>query len=89
VLEVSDDGIGLSLDKIAPLLSGQTLGVGVASMRARIEDLGGVLQILPQAKGLMIRAAMPRRRASDVLSPVRQTRPPNFYNSPEPSVAAS
>jgi PAS domain S-box-containing protein len=89
VLEVSDDGIGLPLDKIVPLLSGQTLGVGVASMKARIEDLGGVLQILPQAKGLMIRAAMPRRRASDALSPVQQTRQPDLYNAQEPSVAAS
>jgi len=89
VLEVGDDGIGLAAEKIAPLLSGQTLGVGVASMKARIEGLGGTLQILPQAKGLMIRAAMPRRRASDALSPVRQTRPPDLYTSPEPSVAAS
>jgi signal transduction histidine kinase len=65
VLEISDDGIGLSPAQILPLLAGNAAGVGIASMRARIEDLGGLLDILAQPKGLLIRATMPRRRASD------------------------
>jgi PAS domain S-box-containing protein len=88
VLEVSDDGIGLSPAQIGPLLSGQTLGVGVASMKARIEDLGGTLQILPQAKGLMIRAAMPRRRASDALPGRLDAARDDRFDPKEPSVAA-
>jgi len=85
VLEVSDDGVGLSPAEIGPLLSGHAAGVGVASMKARIEDLGGALEILPQSKGLLVRAAMPRQRASDALPPLpRQDR----FDPPEPSIAA-
>jgi signal transduction histidine kinase len=88
VIEVSDDGVGLSPAEIAPLLSGQTPGVGVASMKARIEDLGGGLEIFPQLKGLLIRATMPRRRASDALPPPRRIAPDDRFEPPEPSLAA-
>ncbi len=87
VLEVSDDGIGLSPAEIAPLLSGQAAGVGVASMKARIEDLGGVLDILPQEKGLLIRAVMPRRRCSDLLARAPQV-PRDAFDPFEPGIAA-
>jgi signal transduction histidine kinase len=88
VLEVSDDGVGLSPSQIAPLLSGQAAGVGIASMKARIEDLGGVLEISPQLKGLLIRAAMPRRRASDALPSLGRIAQVDRFDPPEPSVAA-
>jgi PAS domain S-box-containing protein len=87
VLEVSDDGIGLPAEKIAALLSGQTPGVGIASMKARIEYLGGTLEILPRAKGLMIRAAMPRRRASDALPQSPTVPSDNLFGPMQPSVA--
>jgi signal transduction histidine kinase len=88
VLEVSDDGVGLSQGEIAPLLSGLASGVGVASMKARIEDLGGALELLPQPQGLLVRATMPRRRATDAL-PLTQVQPPQeHFDPPEPSVAA-
>ncbi len=88
VLEVGDDGVGLSPAEIAPLLSGHAAGVGVASMKARIEDLGGALEILPQLKGLLVRAAMPRRRAGDALPPLQPAARQDRCDPPEPSIAA-
>ena len=63
-------------------------GVGVASMKARIEDLGGALEILPQRKGLLVRAAMPRRRARDALPPLQPIPRQDRFDPPEPSIAA-
>jgi PAS domain S-box-containing protein len=87
-LEVSDDGVGLAAARIASLLSGQGQGVGIASMKARIEGLGGVLELAPQARGLLIRAVMPRRRASDALPPLRQQQAGRRLDPPAPSIAA-
>jgi signal transduction histidine kinase len=88
VLEVEDDGVGLSPAEIAPLLSGEAAGVGVASMKARIEDLGGALEIFPQLKGLLVRAVMPRRRASDVRASSSATPPQDRFEPPETGIAA-
>jgi len=88
VLEVGDDGVGLSPAEIAPLLSGLAAGVGVASMKARIEDLGGTLEIFPQLKGLMVRATMPRRRVSDVSAPPKPIRLDDRFGPPESGMAA-
>jgi signal transduction histidine kinase len=87
-LEVSDDGVGLAPADIAPLLSGQGQGVGIASMKARIEGLGGRLEIFPRAKGLQIRAVMPRRRAGDALPPLTPIVDGEHARPSEPSVAA-
>ena len=57
-------------------------------MKARIEDLGGALEILPQRKGLLVRAAMPRRRASDGLPPLQPAARQERRDPPEPSIAA-
>jgi PAS domain S-box-containing protein len=87
-LEVSDDGVGLAPADIAPLLCGQGQGVGIASMKARIEGLGGRLDICPQVKGLLIRAVMPRRRASDALPPLVRVAEGEHESPSEPSIAA-
>ena len=59
VLEVADDGIGLSEMEIHALLAEDLGGVGVAGMRARMQEMGGAMQILPQSRGLLIRATLP------------------------------
>jgi signal transduction histidine kinase len=59
VLEVSDDGVGLSQREIDALLAQQWGGVGIAGMTARMEQLGGRLEIRPRPKGLLIRARLP------------------------------
>ncbi len=67
VLEIRDDGVGIPEAEVDALLASPAAGVGIASMKARITDLGGVLRMTPQAKGLLIRAVMPRRRVADAL----------------------
>ncbi len=43
MLEVTDDGVGMTQDRLA--------GVGVISMRERAEELGGRLSIEPCSEG--------------------------------------
>lgn len=64
VLEVGDDGVGLSAAEVDLLMNEGASGVGVAAMRARMRQIAGELQILPTAKGLRIRAVAPA--ASDL-----------------------
>ena len=57
VLEVEDHGCGLSLESLAQLPAGNgALGVGVAGMRERLQQLGGVLEIESGAHGTLVRA---------------------------------
>ncbi len=59
VLQIADDGHGLSQTQIDALMARHWGGVGIAGMTARMEQLGGRLQIKPRAKGLVIRAELP------------------------------
>jgi signal transduction histidine kinase len=54
IVEVIDDGIGLP-DPIP-------VGVGVASMRERAEELGGRLELSSQRTGTQVRACLPITR---------------------------
>jgi signal transduction histidine kinase len=58
VLEVRDDGVGLTAAQIESLLAEQTGGVGISGMHARMEQIGGRLDLLPATKGLLVRAAL-------------------------------
>lgn len=60
-LEVVDDGSGLSDEDIHALLSDGAGGVGIAGMRARVEHLGGELEISSPDTGLRVRATLPDR----------------------------
>jgi signal transduction histidine kinase len=55
VLEVEDDGVGLSDSSAA----GRSDGVGIPGMRARMEQMGGFLHLLPREQGLCVRAEAP------------------------------
>jgi two-component system NarL family sensor kinase len=56
-LEVEDHGRGLSVESLAQLPAGNgALGVGVAGMRERLQQLGGVLEIESGAHGTLVRA---------------------------------
>ena len=59
VLEIADDGVGLSQSQIDALMAQHWGGVGIAGMTARMEQLGGRLEIETRAKGLLIRAELP------------------------------
>ena len=70
VLEVADEGRGISDDETAKRPAGfGALGVGIQGMRERMRQLGGRLEILSGNEGTTIRAVLPRvGEESDVSS---------------------
>lgn len=56
ILEVEDDGVGLSPER----LTDPPTGVGVEGMRARMLQLGGRFELAAGAKGLLVRAIAPQ-----------------------------
>jgi len=65
VLIVSDTGRGIG-SEVAIGRSGDALGVGIAGMRARLNQLGGRLEIHSTAAGTTVSARLPRTRAGNV-----------------------
>jgi len=60
LLEVEDHGRGMPSEPLAqPPAGGGALGVGVASMRERLQQLGGVLDIESSPRGTIVRARVP------------------------------
>jgi signal transduction histidine kinase len=59
ILEIEDDGIGLS--RRAAGQSPTPIGVGISGMRARMTQLGGSLVLESRPTGLTIRASVPLR----------------------------
>jgi PAS domain S-box-containing protein len=57
VLEVEDDGVGLSDE--AELARNRSDGVGIPGMQARLSQLGGSLDLIPLTPGLRVRAEVP------------------------------
>jgi PAS domain S-box-containing protein len=59
-LEIADRGSGMASNVIAQLpTGGGALGVGVAGMRERLQQLGGTLDIESSATGTTVRAQIP------------------------------
>jgi two-component system NarL family sensor kinase len=59
-LEIEDRGHGMPSELIAQLpTGGGALGVGVAGMRERLQQLGGRLEITSSARGTTVRAQIP------------------------------
>jgi signal transduction histidine kinase len=61
VLEVQDFGDGISPEPSAGPAPTHALGVGIAGMRERLQQLGGRLEIESSAAGTRVRAAVPNR----------------------------
>jgi signal transduction histidine kinase len=59
VLEVEDEGRGISADELFDITSGAAPGVGLRGMRERIKDFGGELEILSPGRGTMVKAIIP------------------------------
>lgn len=60
VLEVRDYGKGIAHDRLEMFRrTGSGVGVGLAGMRERLEDLSGRLEIFSDATGTLIRAVLP------------------------------
>jgi signal transduction histidine kinase len=59
-LEIEDHGRGLPSELIAQLpTDGGGLGVGIAGMRERLQQLGGTLEIESSPSGTLVRAKVP------------------------------
>jgi PAS domain S-box-containing protein len=64
-LEIEDRGTGMTPEFVARLRTGTgAIGVGLAGMRERLEQLGGALDIDSGGKGTTVRATMPIRAAT-------------------------
>jgi PAS domain S-box-containing protein len=63
-LEIADQGAGISEEVLAHVRSGGAVGVGLAGMRQRLEQLGGTLDIASDTQGTIIRAQLPLPRGT-------------------------
>lgn len=60
LLEIGDSGHGIPAEVLEQLpAGGGALGVGVAGMRERLQELGGTLEIQSGASGTIVRARVP------------------------------
>src|SRR5690349_11871535 len=59
VMEVEDEGRGISAEELACITSGTALGVGLRGMRERIKDFGGELEIVSSGQGTKIKTVTP------------------------------
>ena len=59
---VRDQGRGLRLRKGHPVLSPALMGVGIAGMRERVQQLGGSLEIDSSARGTAVKVTLPLPR---------------------------
>jgi two-component system, NarL family, sensor kinase len=63
-LSVRDHGKGISTDRLAKMKgSGSDVGVGIAGMRERLNELGGRLEIESDATGTLLKAFIPAPKA--------------------------
>jgi two-component system NarL family sensor kinase len=62
ILEVSDQGTGLSVDALDTREGSPALGVGIPGMRQRILQLGGELAIHSSSCGTTVTAVVPINR---------------------------
>ena len=58
-VEVEDEGKGIPVEKQKAMSSGGKLGVGIAGMRERLRQLGGILEINSTAQGTLVTAKLP------------------------------
>jgi len=66
-LEISDNGSGISHDRI-PREAGSHAGVGISGMRERVRELGGQLEIRSSTHGTTVSVIVPLSGTSDMHS---------------------
>jgi len=59
VLEVTDEGKGISPEKMSQISSVGAPGVGLRGIRERIKDVGGDLEVTSYEKGTAIKMIIP------------------------------
>ena len=68
IMEVEDEGRGITTEDLASISSGAASGVGLRGMRERIKDFGGELEILSSGRGVKVRAIIPAEMRSSKTS---------------------
>ena len=59
LLEISDEGCGISAGPEGPGARDERLGVGIAGIRERMRELGGRLEIKSDSHGTVVRVSLP------------------------------
>ncbi|MFF3019377.1 ATP-binding protein [Streptomyces sp. NPDC057939] len=67
ILEVRDDGVGMDEEVRADRLAEGH--IGLASQRARVEALGGRMELVPTERGTWVRVTLPEPERADVEAP--------------------
>lgn len=65
-LEVQDEGIGISAERLHEITEAGTPGIGIRGMRERMRQLGGHLDIRSNGQGTIVEAALPIAASSKV-----------------------
>lgn len=68
-LIVCDNGKGISREALLRFRAGHAGGIGLAGMRERLVELGGVLEVESSAKGTQIRASLPTNECDPADAP--------------------
>jgi Histidine kinase-, DNA gyrase B-, and HSP90-like ATPase len=86
-LGVRDFGRGIASDQLESFEKGSDLGVGLAGMRERVNELGGTLQILPEKPGTLLTETVPIRQK--VVPFLQPNTPKSGAQQPEPQARFS
>lgn len=72
-LEIADNGIGISEERLKQLTEMSGSGVGVIGMRERVHELGGNLELQSGSNGTTVKVSLPAQMGSPQASAGHQT----------------
>jgi signal transduction histidine kinase len=61
MLEIEDDGHGMSLEELEQVEGAASLGVGIAGMRERVRQLDGIFKISSSPRGTRVFVSLPKK----------------------------
>lgn len=64
VVEINDQGKGISVEKLEEMASSGTPGVGIRGMRERLRQLGGTLEMQSNSSGTTVTIRLPAEQAA-------------------------
>ena len=69
ILVICDDGKGINRESLQRFRAGHAGGIGLAGMRERLAELGGMLEVNSSSEGTQIRAMLPTNQCDPADSP--------------------
>ncbi len=69
ILVICDDGKGINRESLQRFRAGHAGGIGLAGMRERLAELGGILEVNSSSEGTQIRAMLPTNQCDPADSP--------------------